>query len=55
MSERFTGHGPEWQDAKLTPVEAQIATSWVELKVDRRSSSTRCGNSSATARSSCIA
>jgi heterodisulfide reductase subunit B len=37
MNERFTGHGPEWRDAKLSPQEARIATAWVELKVDRRS------------------
>ncbi len=35
--ERFTGHGPEWTDANLSPDEARIATSWVEAKVDRRS------------------
>ena len=35
--ERFTGHGPEWRDAKLTSEEARIATSWVELKIDKRS------------------
>ena len=35
--ERFTGHGPEWKDAQLTPHEASIATSWVEQKIDRRS------------------
>ena len=35
--ERFTGHGAEWHDAKLSPEEARIATSWVELKIDKRS------------------
>ncbi len=35
--ERFTGHGSEWKDAKLTPTEAQRATAWVEQKIDRRS------------------
>ena len=35
--ERFTGHGPEWRDSKLSPSEARMATSWVEQKVDRRS------------------
>ena len=35
--ERFTGHGPEWQDAKLAPAEARIATAWVEQKIDKRS------------------
>jgi len=37
MNERFTGHGAEWRDSNLTPGEAKIATSWVELKIDRRS------------------
>ena len=37
MTERFTGHGSEWRDSNLTPSEAKIATSWVELKVDKRS------------------
>ena len=37
MTERFTGHGPEWVDSNLTPAEAKIATSWVEQKIDRRS------------------
>ena len=37
MNERFTGHGPEWRDSSLTPAEAKVATSWVEVKVDRRS------------------
>jgi heterodisulfide reductase subunit B len=36
MNERFTGHGSEWRDANLSPAEAKIATSWVELKIDRR-------------------
>ena len=27
MTERFTGHGPEWVDSNLTPAEAKIATS----------------------------
>ncbi len=35
--ERFTGHGPEWKDANLSPQEARIATAWVELKIDKRS------------------
>lgn len=35
--ERFTGHGPEWKDSNLSPQEAQIATAWVEQKIDRRS------------------
>lgn len=34
---RFTGHGSEWRDAKLTPTEAQRATNWVEARVDKRS------------------
>ena len=37
MAERFTGHGAEWRDSNLTPTEAKVATSWVELKVDKRS------------------
>ncbi|MCC7483876.1 MAG: hypothetical protein IT529_02705 [Burkholderiales bacterium] len=37
MTERFTGHGPEWRDANLSPAQAKVATAWVELKVDRRS------------------
>ena len=35
--ERFTGHGSEWRDSKLSPREAAIATSWVEQKIDKRS------------------
>ncbi|MGE5095327.1 MAG: heterodisulfide reductase subunit B, partial [Betaproteobacteria bacterium] len=35
--ERFTGHGPEWQAAKLSPAEAQVATAWVEQRIDKRS------------------
>src|ERR1700687_1305123 len=35
--ERFTGHGSEWRDAKLSAEEARVATSWVELKIDKRS------------------
>jgi heterodisulfide reductase subunit B len=37
MTERFTGHGAEWRDANLSAGEAKIATSWVEMKVDKRS------------------
>jgi len=36
MTERFTGHGPEWRDANLSAEDARTATSWVEMKVDRR-------------------
>ncbi|MDA0983008.1 MAG: heterodisulfide reductase-related iron-sulfur binding cluster [Proteobacteria bacterium] len=36
-NERFTGHGAEWRDSNLSTTEAKIATSWVELKVDKRS------------------
>ena len=36
MTERFTGHGAEWRDSNLSPGEAKIATSWVELKIDKR-------------------
>ncbi len=35
--ERFTGHGSEWSDAKLSPQDASVATAWVEQKIDRRS------------------
>ncbi|NNG04434.1 MAG: heterodisulfide reductase subunit B [Inquilinus sp.] len=35
--ERFTGHGSEWTDAKLSPAESRLATSWVEQRIDRRS------------------
>jgi heterodisulfide reductase subunit B2 len=34
---RFTGHGPEWKDPGLTAEQKQVATSWVEARVDRRS------------------
>jgi len=34
---RFTGHGPEWRDAKLNRTEAQAATAWVEQVIDKRS------------------
>jgi len=36
-NERFTGHGTEWRDSKLKSEDARIATSWVELKIDKRS------------------
>jgi heterodisulfide reductase subunit B len=35
--ERFTGHGSEWNNSKLTAQDAQAATSWVEQKIDKRS------------------
>jgi len=35
--ERFTGHGPEWQDANLSKEEAHVATVWVDQIVNRRS------------------
>ena len=35
--ERFTGHGAEWRDSGLSAHEAQVATSWVEQKIDKRS------------------
>jgi heterodisulfide reductase subunit B2 len=35
--QRFTGHGPEWQDAKLNSEDATTATVWVEQIVDKRS------------------
>ena len=36
-TERFTGHGAEWKPANLSATEAQLATQWVEQKIDRRS------------------
>jgi heterodisulfide reductase subunit B len=35
--ERFTGHGPEWQDANLSKEEAHVATVWVDQIVNKRS------------------
>ncbi|NKB52653.1 MAG: heterodisulfide reductase subunit B [Rhizobiaceae bacterium] len=35
--ERFTGHGSEWRDSKLSSEDATVATSWVEQKIDKRS------------------
>ena len=35
--ERFTGHGPEWRDSDLSPQDAQVATAWVEQRIDKRS------------------
>ena len=35
--ERFTGHGPEWRPANLSPEDAMTATTWVEQKIDKRS------------------
>ncbi len=34
---RFTGHGAEWRDAKLSQEEAKLATAWVEQRIDKRS------------------
>jgi heterodisulfide reductase subunit B len=34
---RFTGHGAEWRDSKLSADQARTATSWVEARVDKRS------------------
>ena len=34
--ERLTGHGSEWNDAKLSADDAKTATSWVEARVDKR-------------------
>ena len=34
---RFTGHGPEWQDANLSKEEAHVATVWVDQIVNKRS------------------
>ncbi len=38
--ERFTGHGTEWKPANLSTTEAQLATQWVEQRIDRRSMAT---------------
>ena len=35
--ERFTGHGSEWRDSRLSSEDAMVATSWVEQKIDKRS------------------
>ena len=35
--ERFTGHGPEWRDANLSPEDASTATAWVEQVINKRS------------------
>src|SRR5512139_2925439 len=35
--ERFTGHGPEWRDAKLSSDDARVATVWVEQVINKRS------------------
>jgi heterodisulfide reductase subunit B len=37
QGERFTGHGPEWRDAKLSSDDARVATVWVEQVVNKRS------------------
>ena len=37
QSEHFTGHGAEWRAANLSSEQAQLATAWVEQKIDRRS------------------
>ena len=36
-AERFTGHGPEWQNARLSQKDAQVATVWVEQIINKRS------------------
>ena len=38
----FTGFGNEWRPSNLTPSEARAATSWVEAKIDRRSTKADC-------------
>ncbi len=35
--ERFTGHGSEWNNSSLSSDDANIATAWVEQKIDKRS------------------
>lgn len=37
QGERFTGHGPEWRDAKLSSDDARVATGWVEQVINKRS------------------
>jgi heterodisulfide reductase subunit B len=37
QGERFTGHGPEWRDAKLNSDDARVATVWVEQVINKRS------------------
>jgi heterodisulfide reductase subunit B len=34
---RFTGHGPEWRDTRLSSEDARVATVWVEQVIDKRS------------------
>lgn len=34
--ERFTGHGAEWRDSNLSPADAQVATAWVEQRINKR-------------------
>jgi heterodisulfide reductase subunit B len=38
--ERFTGHGEEWKDAKLSKSDAVTATVWVEQIINKRSMQT---------------
>jgi heterodisulfide reductase subunit B len=38
--ERFTGHGEEWKDTKLSRTEAVTATVWVEQIINKRSMQT---------------
>jgi len=35
--EHLTGHGPEWQPARLSQKDAQVATVWVEQIINKRS------------------
>ena len=35
--ERFTGHGAEWKDAKLSSEDARVATVWVDQIINKRS------------------
>ncbi|WP_338465615.1 heterodisulfide reductase-related iron-sulfur binding cluster [Novosphingobium sp. ZN18A2] len=34
--ERFTGHGAEWRDSNLNAADAQVATAWVEQRINKR-------------------
>jgi len=34
--ERFTGHGEEWRDSNLSAADAQVATAWVEQRINKR-------------------
>ena len=52
--ERFTGHGPEWREAKLSRMDAQTATAWVEQVIDKRSMLTQKDRVEETLRSEVV-